>query len=94
MSEIFLHQLQDNLKSLRFQISLLVLLFFFVGNGVVYTWRMERLTKEIAHFSYSYLLASQPWCVVRHLPLCCLSWYGLYLVLSSHRLPTCSVCGQ
>jgi ABC-2 type transport system permease protein len=51
MSEIFLHQLQDNLKSLRFQISLLVLLFFFVGNGVVYTWRMERLTKEIAQWN-------------------------------------------
>lgn len=47
MREVFLHQLHDHLKSLRFQVSLMVLLLFFVGNGVVYTWRMERLIGEI-----------------------------------------------
>ena len=50
MKEVFFHQLHDHLKSLRFQVSLLVLLFFFVGNGVIYTWRMERLNKEVAQW--------------------------------------------
>lgn len=49
MGAIFLHQLHDNLRSLRFQASLVVLLLFFVGNGVVYTYKMDRVAKETAH---------------------------------------------
>lgn len=48
MATIFLHQLHDNLRSLRFQTSLVVLLLFFVGNGIVYTYKMDRLSRETA----------------------------------------------
>ena len=51
MVTIFLHQLHDHLKSLRFQISLLVLLLFFVVNGLVFAWRAERLAIEMGHLS-------------------------------------------
>ncbi|MFC1526443.1 ABC transporter permease [Candidatus Latescibacterota bacterium] len=40
------HQLGDNLRSLRFQVSLVVLLLFFVCNGLIYTMKVERLTSE------------------------------------------------
>ena len=46
MIVVFLHQLHDNLRSLRFQTSLIVLLLFFVGNGIVYTYKMGRALKE------------------------------------------------
>ena len=45
---ILLHQLHDNLRSLRFQMSLAVLMLFFVANGVVYTLKIERLVAESA----------------------------------------------
>jgi ABC-type transport system involved in multi-copper enzyme maturation permease subunit len=48
MSIIFWQQLHDHLKSTRFQLSLLLLLLFFVANGVVYTWKLERLQTEMA----------------------------------------------
>jgi len=48
MGAIFLHQLHDHLKSLRFQISLLVLLLFFGASGVIYTWKIDRLVEETA----------------------------------------------
>ena len=53
MGTIFLHQLHDNLRSLRFQTSLVVLLLFFVGNGIVYTFKMDRVAKETTHTSRS-----------------------------------------
>jgi hypothetical protein len=43
MTVIFLHQLRDHLKSFRFQLSLLMLLILFVGNGVIYTWKQAQL---------------------------------------------------
>jgi ABC-type transport system involved in multi-copper enzyme maturation permease subunit len=43
---IYLHQLRDNLRSLRFQVSLVVLLLFFVLNGLIYTMKTERLAVE------------------------------------------------
>ena len=43
---LFVHQLQDNLKSLRFQVSLRILLLFFVVNGVVYVLKIERTDQE------------------------------------------------
>ena len=46
MGPIFRLTLADNLRSLRFQLSLVVLLCFFVGNGLVYTWKGERLGIE------------------------------------------------
>ena len=46
MWTIFLLQLRDNQRSLRFQVSLVVLLLFFVCNGLVYTMKMERLIVE------------------------------------------------
>ncbi|MBW1881866.1 MAG: hypothetical protein JRJ84_26215 [Deltaproteobacteria bacterium] len=46
MATVFLHQLHDNLRSLRFQTSLIVLLLFFVGNGIVYTYKMDRAARE------------------------------------------------
>ena len=47
MTEIFLHQLRDHLRSLRFQLSLLLLLLFFVANGAVYSWKGARLVDEV-----------------------------------------------
>ncbi|MFP6642636.1 MAG: ABC transporter permease subunit [Candidatus Latescibacterota bacterium] len=44
MGAIFRLTLADNLRSLRFQLSLVLLLCFFVGNGLVYTWKGERVT--------------------------------------------------
>ncbi|MEW6752029.1 MAG: ABC transporter permease subunit [Candidatus Latescibacterota bacterium] len=46
MWTLFQHQLRDNLRSLRFQVSLVVLLLFFVCNGLVYSMKVERLTQE------------------------------------------------
>lgn len=48
MGALFLHQLHDHLQSLRFQLSLLLVLLFFAGNGVIYAWKMERLSTETA----------------------------------------------
>jgi ABC-type transport system involved in multi-copper enzyme maturation permease subunit len=46
MTAVLLQQLRDNLRSLRFQTSLIVLLMFFVGNGVIYAHKMDRVAKE------------------------------------------------
>lgn len=46
MGTIYLQQLRDNIRSLRFQVSLAVLLGFFVLNGVIYTMKTERLATE------------------------------------------------
>ena len=35
MARIFLRQLHDNLRSLRFQLGLVVLLLFFAANGFI-----------------------------------------------------------
>jgi hypothetical protein len=43
---VFLLQLRDHLTSLRCQLSLGLLLLFFVANGVTYSWKMERLGRE------------------------------------------------
>lgn len=48
MAPILLLTLADNLRSLRFQLSLVVLLGFFVGNGFIYSWKGERLAIENA----------------------------------------------
>lgn len=48
MGALYLHQLHDHLKSLRFQLSLAVVLLFFAGNGVIYAWKMERQSRETA----------------------------------------------
>lgn len=48
MGPIFALTVADNLRSLRFQLSLLVLLAFFIGNGVVYSWKGDRATIEEA----------------------------------------------
>ncbi|NKB67323.1 MAG: ABC transporter permease subunit [Candidatus Latescibacteria bacterium] len=46
MWTIYLHQIHDNLRSLRFQVSLGVLLLFFVCNGLVYIMKTDRLLHE------------------------------------------------
>lgn len=46
MWTIYLQQLRDNQRSLRFQVSLVVLVLFFVCNGLVYTMKIERLIEE------------------------------------------------
>ena len=46
VTTIFLFQVRDNLRSLRFQLSLLVLLLFFVANGVVYSYKLDRQATE------------------------------------------------
>jgi len=46
MRAVFVHQLQDNLKSMRFQVSLLVLLLFFVANGLAHGLKIERTDQE------------------------------------------------
>ena len=46
MGAIFQLTLADNLRSLRFQLSLVILLLFFIGNGLVYTWKGERVAIE------------------------------------------------
>ena len=46
MTAVLLHQLRDNLRSLRFQTSLIVLLMFFVGNGIIYAHKMDRVAQE------------------------------------------------
>ena len=51
MGAIFLHQLHDNLRSLRFQVSLGVLLLFFVANGVIYTMKTDNLRGEAARIN-------------------------------------------
>ena len=43
---ICLHQLHDNILSLRMQVSLAVLLTFFVANGLIYSMKIDRLVKE------------------------------------------------
>ena len=47
MLEIFLHQLHEDLLSLRFQVSLVVLLVFFAANGVIYTLKADRVGREV-----------------------------------------------
>ena len=47
MGTIFVHQLHDHLKSLRFQIGLLILLVFFCINGLVFFWKIERTAIEM-----------------------------------------------
>ena len=51
MGPVFLHQLHDHLKSLRFQISLIILLVFFLINGLVFAWRSERMAIEMGHLN-------------------------------------------
>ena len=51
MGVVFLHQLHDNLRSLRFQVSLVVLLLFFVSNGVIYVMKTDSLADEIARIT-------------------------------------------
>lgn len=46
MGAIYRLTLADNLRSLRFQLSLVLLLAFFVGNGFVYVWKGERVAIE------------------------------------------------
>ena len=48
MITVFLHQLHDNLRSLRFQVSLGILLMFFVANGVIYTMKIQRTGNQYA----------------------------------------------
>jgi hypothetical protein len=48
MGTVFLHQLHDNLRSLRFQVSLGILLLFFVTNGVIYTMKIQRSGNQYA----------------------------------------------
>ena len=48
MKRIFLRQLHDNFRSLRFQLGLLALLLFFSVNGFVYSWKMEQQIEEDA----------------------------------------------
>jgi ABC-type transport system involved in multi-copper enzyme maturation permease subunit len=48
MGLVFLHQVHDNLKSLRFQLGLLVLLLFFAANGAIYALKGTRLAVEEA----------------------------------------------
>ena len=47
MLEIFIHQLQDNLKSLRFQAGVVALLLFFGANGTVYMLKADRVNREV-----------------------------------------------
>lgn len=48
MRTILLQQLREHLRSLRFQVSLVLLLLFFLANGLVYAWKTERVTQEMA----------------------------------------------
>ncbi|MBT6628143.1 MAG: hypothetical protein HOB49_14080, partial [Gemmatimonadetes bacterium] len=48
MFTVFIHQLHDNLRSQRFQVSLGILLLFFVANGVIYSMKMQRMTTQFA----------------------------------------------
>ena len=48
MRVVYFQQLLDHLKSLRFQISLLLLLILFGLNGLIYTWKHERLVENYA----------------------------------------------
>ena len=48
MGAILIHQLRDNIYSLRFQVSLVILLVFFAANGVIYAMKMDRLLAEDA----------------------------------------------
>ena len=51
MGAIFLHQLRENLISLRFQISLVILLMFFGANGVIYTMKTGNLADEVTRIT-------------------------------------------
>ncbi len=48
MLTVFIHQIHDNLRSQRFQISLGILLLFFVGNGVIYSMKIQRMDTQFA----------------------------------------------
>ena len=48
MTRIFVRQLHDNLRSLRFQLGLVVLLLFFAANGFIYSWKMTQQIDEDA----------------------------------------------
>jgi len=47
MRPIFLLRLHDHLKSLRFQVSLAILLLFFAANGFVYALKVDRVVEEL-----------------------------------------------
>ena len=47
MGPVFLLRLHDHLKSLRFQVSLVVLLLFFAANGSIYALKVHRLEDEL-----------------------------------------------
>lgn len=46
MHAVFLRQLYDDIKSLRFQVSLVLLLLLFAANGLIYTWKKDRLVQN------------------------------------------------
>jgi hypothetical protein len=48
MRTVYIHQLLDHFKSLRFQISLLLVLMLFGLNGVIYSWKHDRLVQNYA----------------------------------------------
>ena len=43
LTAIFRQRLLDHLLSLRLQVGLVALVLLFVGNGVIYTWKYDRL---------------------------------------------------
>lgn len=53
MGPVLLHNLQDHLQSMRFQLIFAVLLLFFAANGIVYTWKMDRGVVETAQIEAS-----------------------------------------
>jgi hypothetical protein len=48
MLTVYLHEIQTQMRSMRFQVSLLVLPLFFVANGVIYALKIERDVPEIS----------------------------------------------
>ena len=48
MLTVYLHEIQTQMRSMRFQVSLLVRLLFFVANGVIYALKIERDVAEIS----------------------------------------------
>ena len=46
MGAVLSHHLHDNLRSLRFQVSVAVLLLFFASNGLIYAMKIDRLDEE------------------------------------------------
>lgn len=54
MLSIFLHQIHDHLKSLRFQVSFLAMCLFFIANGTIYSWKIVQLQEEVARVEANY----------------------------------------